>query len=139
MAAILVESFKEFRPVKTLFITALCLSIATGCSQQSKEKQLAETPLKGRLEAALAITDPSSKNDALKSVALDAATAKNTEVVIAALQKISDPSLKNATAATCALKLAEQGETKEATATAAIISDPSQKNDVLSRIAKGTH
>ena len=120
-------------------MTVFCLTFAAGCSQQSKENQLAEGPLKGRLDAALAITDPSSKNVALKTIALDAAAANNSEVVKAALVKISEPSLKNATAASCALKLAAQGETKEATATAAIITDPSQRNDILSKIAKGTN
>jgi hypothetical protein len=113
----------------------LGLVLAIGCGKDAKQKQTPEQ-LKGRLDAAIGITDPSKRNDALQSVAEDAAEAGVGEVAQAAAERITDPSRKNNVAAACALKLAERGDTKGATTVAGLITDPSRKNDVLGKIAK---
>jgi hypothetical protein len=112
----------------------LGLVLAIGCGKDPKQKQTLEQ-LNGRLEAALGITDPSKRNDALKSVAEDAADTGMEETTLAALGKITDPSLRNDEAATCALKLSVFGNKKGATAVAGLITDPAKKNDVLGKIA----
>ncbi len=117
-------------------VVILWFALIFGCGQDAKPKQTPEQ-LKGRLDAAIGVTDPDKRNDALKAVAEDAAEAGDGEVAQAATEKITDPDRKNEVAATCALKLAKRGNTKAANSVAGLITDPDKKNQVLGKISKG--
>jgi len=112
----------------------LGLALAAGCGRDAKQ-----TPeqLKGRLDAAMGLTDPDKRNDALKAVAEDAAESGVGEIAQAATQRITDHDRQNQVAGTCALKLADHGDTKSATAVAGLITDPDRRNEVLGKISKG--
>jgi hypothetical protein len=107
-----------------------------GCSDQSTSRATSDK-FKGRLTAALAINDTSQRNDALKSVAQDAAEAAEGEIVKRAIYEINDSAMLDNVAYTCALKLVERGQAQAAADTAKLMHDTSRQNEVLSQIAKG--
>jgi hypothetical protein len=117
------------------------LALVVGCGPDGKTPTVKQVQnadqLKGRLDAAMAITEPDRKNDALKSVAEDAADAGHVEYTKAAINQITEPDRKNKVAATCALKLSHKGDTGGATAIAQLITEPDLKNRTLSKISKG--
>jgi hypothetical protein len=112
----------------------LGLVLALGCGKDAKSNQTTDQ-LNGRLDAAIGITDQSKRNDALQSVAEDAAEAGVGDVAQTAAERISDQVRRNDVAVICALKLAERGDTKAATSIAGIITDQVKRNDVLGKIA----
>src|SRR5262245_29599481 len=75
-------------------------AIAAGCNREGQRSQAPEQ-LKGRLDAANGISNSSEKNEALKSVALDAADSGVVEVAVKALEGISNSSMRSEVAATC--------------------------------------
>jgi hypothetical protein len=104
-----------------------------GCTNESA--QLAASPLKGKLDAAMAIRDGIKRDDALMKVAVDAASMGEVEVARKAVQEIHDGIKHDEAAARCAVPLAEQGKTKEATTIANLIRDGLKRDDTLSKIA----
>jgi hypothetical protein len=127
-------------PTRIRGVPVVLLALALGCSQPKatppKEPQGPEQ-LKGRLEAANKMTNLTDRNQALQSIAEDAATAGAAEIVTAALEGITNLGLRNDTAAECALRLARRGDTKAATTVAESITNLSKRNEVLGKIAKG--
>ena len=106
-----------------------------GCS--TEPAQLAASPLKGKLDAAMAIRDGIKRDDALLKVAVDAASLGEVEVAKKAVQEIRDGIKHDDAAARCAVPLAEQGKTKEATTIANLIRDAVKRDDTLAKIASG--
>src|SRR5689334_8919305 len=101
------------------------LALAVGCGQdakppQTRDAQPPQTPeqLKGRLDAANKVANPSERHDALKVVAIDAADAGVVDVVVKAIEGIAHSGIKDEVAVTCALKLAKRGDAKDATTVA---------------------
>lgn len=114
----------------------LVLVFGCGRSQTPREPQTPDQ-LKGRLDAATKITNSTERNEALQTIAEDAADAGISEIVIKALEGITNSSTRNDVAADCALRLAKKGETKGATTVAEGITNSTKRNEVLGKIAKG--
>jgi len=112
------------------WVVLLC---GLGCS--TEPAQLAASPLKGKLDAAMAIRDGIKHDDALLKVAVDAASVGEVEVAKKAVQEIHDGIKHDDAAARSAVSLAEQGKTKEATAIANLIHDGVKRDDTLSKVA----
>jgi hypothetical protein len=93
--------------------------------------------LGGRLEAALAISDPHKRDSALDRVAQEAAEGADAEVTKKALAEIRDPLLRDSAAAACAAKLAGAGKFVAWTEVAKTTRDPTRRDDVLEKLAKG--
>src|SRR5205807_984618 len=111
---------------------ATILILAAGCGGDAVPDT---SPFRGKLDAALAISDSHAKNGALAKVALEAAADGETAVVKKALSKISDSFTKNSTASVCAITLAGAGKSVEATEVAKSITDSFTRDSTLSKIA----
>jgi hypothetical protein len=114
----------------------LCPMLLLGCDQRPREPASPEE-LKGRLDAALSMRNVADRNDALASVARDAAAAGDGDMVKRALGPINNTSRKDEAAAACALKLAEIGKSQVAVEVAKTIHNSPLQNETLGRIAKG--
>jgi hypothetical protein len=118
-----------------------CLLLIFGCGpkQGSQTNERHDTPeqLKGRLDAALSVNNISRRDQALKAIAEDAASAAETELVKQVLEKFNNLSLKDETAVACALKLSAAGQYQSAVEVAKMINNLSKRDEVLQRIAKG--
>jgi hypothetical protein len=112
------------------------LVVVAGCGQQPRSAQTPEQR-KWRLDAAIGVTNMTQKNEALISVAEDAADAGAGDIVVKALEEMSNLTTKSDVAETCALKLARRGDAKAATRVAETMTNLTKKNEVLARIAKG--
>ena len=122
------------RAYNVAFVVAALVGSIFGCNN---DKPLVSGAIKGRLDAALAITDMSKRSDALARVAEDAGAAGDVDVAKQAIDNITDVSKRSDTASAVALKLAEAGKTAEATEIAKKITDVSKRNAVLAKLAKG--
>jgi hypothetical protein len=89
-----------------------------------------------RLDAALAISDPSAKDRALTTLAKDATEAGEAEIVKKAVDKISDPQTKDMAADRAALKLSSMGKAADAVEVAKMINDQSLRDGLLSKLSK---
>jgi hypothetical protein len=94
--------------------------------------------LSGRLEAALAISDPSKRDSALDRVAQEAAEGGDAEVTKKALAQINNPLVRDATAAACAAKLAAAGHFAAGAEVAKTIQNPTRRDEALEKLAKGS-
>jgi hypothetical protein len=90
-----------------------------------------------RLEAALAISNPFERDDALASLATDAAAVGQVRVVKRCLAALSNPFCKDATASCCALRLGQAKQGSAAVAVARTISNPFERDAVLRKMAAG--
>jgi hypothetical protein len=122
-------------------VLVIGLTLAVGCGQNAttkqdeKPRQTAEQ-LRGRLDAAEALTVLGDRVEAFKEVAEDAADAGEAEIARMALEKITIQGTKEQVAEACALKLARRGDTKAAKDIAELITTPGTKEKVLEQIAK---
>jgi hypothetical protein len=87
-----------------------------------------------RLEAALSISSPFERDDALAGLAAEAAAGQG-GVVKRCLAAISNPFTKDETARRCALRLARAGRGEEAVEVARSISNPFERDAVLKKMA----
>jgi hypothetical protein len=128
----------------TRALAAVGLALAVGCGSGSprpsaeppKDRPSAEQ-LRGRLDAAVGITDPVKKREVLQVLARDAADAGTGEVVLQAVKEIIDPAVKADAAEDCAVRLVRSGDAKGATAVADLIADPARRDEVKAKIARG--
>jgi hypothetical protein len=90
------------------------------------------------LDAALSMTHLNQRDEALKAVAEDAASAGDAELVKQALEKFTNLNLKDEVAAASALRLSAGGQDQAAVQVAKMMMDLNKRDDVLQRIAKGT-
>lgn len=93
--------------------------------------------LSGRLEAALAMKDGTSRHNTLVKLADNAARAGDGDVVLKAIAAVDAGTSRDNLCAKCSLTLAEQGKTSEATAVAKEIANETQRNNTLTQIASG--
>jgi hypothetical protein len=115
-----------------LVILAVGVSaLGTGCSGDK-----AVPNYQAKLDAALAISDPTARDTALATVAEDAAAAAEPDIVKKAVSKISDPTKRDKTAESAASKLASKGMSAEAVEVARTINDPTLRDRTLSKLTK---
>ena len=96
----------------------------------------ADQPFEGRLKAALAVSNSSTRDEALAAVATDAAQAGAGYTVRKAVGAIANSSTKDKTASACAVKLVEVGQADAANDVAGLIANSSTRDQTLARIAK---
>jgi len=116
----------------------LALLLVLGCRQEATHQSTPDQ-LKGRLDAAMAMTNVADKCDALAAIAKDAVDANEGEIVKKALDQMTNVAQKNDAAYACALKLSDRGDSQRATEVAKMITNVSQRNEALSKIAKGNN
>ena len=117
-------------------LAAAAAIVTAGCAQGPKGP-VGPDQLVGRLNAALSVTSSSQRDDALKSVAEDAADAGAADIVKRAVGGITSSNNRDDAAYTCAIKLADRGDTQAASDVAKMITSSSKQNDALAKIAKG--
>lgn len=117
-------------------LAATFLILLAGCDERPQELDY-RGPFRGKLEAALAISDINTRDTALANLAAEAAAARETEVVTRALAKISDLDTKDKSASTCVDILVQAGESHEATEVAKTIKGTSARDAALKRVAEG--
>ncbi|MEM8672002.1 MAG: hypothetical protein AAGG48_31075 [Planctomycetota bacterium] len=116
--------------------TIVCIIVSMllcGCGQTTTSET---SDFEGRLEAAAAVQETGQRDDALASVATDAADAGNGSVCLQAVSKVSATSLRDTLAEDCALKLARAGDSSAAYEVANKIVSASRRSDVNSTIAE---
>lgn len=97
----------------------------------------ATSPLRGRLDAALAIAGGEARDAALRAVARDAADAGDAEVVIAAIGGMTAAGIRNSTAEACAATFAGRSDPKSAGDLSRLITSDEALDRVLKAIAEG--
>ena len=118
-----------------LILLAILSGLGAGCSGDKPSPQPPPN-FQPRLDAALAIGDPTARDRALTSLAKDATEAGEVEIVKKAVDKISDPHTKDITADRAALKLSSMGKSAEAVEVAKMINDKALRDGLLSKLSK---
>lgn len=113
----------------------LLLFLFTGCKDQGATKSSPPTELSGRLDAALAMKEGTSRHNTLVKLAEDAAKAGDGDTVLKAIAEVDAGTLRDNTCAICSEALAKQGKTYEATAVAKQIANEMSRNNMLGKIA----
>jgi hypothetical protein len=115
-----------------------CLLLLVGCSKEPSRGSDPSEPgrLKGRLNAALGMSNLNQRDDALKVVVQDAATAGDVEIVNQGLEKFTNGNLRDDVAAAAALTFSAAGRSQDAADIAKHIANGNQKDDVLKKIAQ---
>jgi hypothetical protein len=119
--------------MRKAILGGVLILVVVGCATSTDD---GASPLKGKLDAALAIKDGILRDDALVKVALDAAAAGELKVVKKAVGEIRDGIKRDDAASASAFKLAERGQTSEATEIGNLIRDGIKRDATLSKIAK---
>jgi hypothetical protein len=111
-----------------------------GCGEPS-EKGATETALSGRFaarfEAAKAIVNVTTRDEALAGLALEAAKAGDGPTVKACIQEIKITPNRDEAAYNGAMQLAKAGHPDAATAVAKLILVVPRRDEALSKLAKG--
>ena len=115
----------------------LLLFLFTGCEDQGATKSSPPTELSGRLAAALAMKEGTSRHNTLVKLAEDAAKAGDGDIVLKAIAEVDAGTSRDNTCAICSEALAKQGKTSEATAVAKQIANETSRNNMLGKIASG--
>jgi hypothetical protein len=129
--------------MRTFPVAGLLLALTllvTGCiSREAANPPPApgQGALASRYDAAIAISNTASKDDALKRLAVDAGEAADGEIARKAVAAISSSSVKDAAASKAALKLAKAGLGDDANAVARLITNTSVRDQTLAKLAKG--
>src|SRR5262245_5414381 len=123
----------------SIAVTFVCLAVisSTGCPSSKPPGPSGAESLAGRLDAAKAITNSTTRDDALAKLATDAAAGGDAAIVKKALGEIHLTTKKDEAAAKAALKLAKEGNVDDANAVARMISITTTKDKTLEKIAKG--
>jgi hypothetical protein len=112
-----------------LTIVAIAFIILAGC-QTSSEYQY-------RYSDAMQIVDVSSRDVAMKNLAIDAANHSQSPWTLSALDEIVNVQLKDSTAQICALKLNSQGQHDAAEECAQVIVEPAIRDKTFSQLSAG--
>jgi hypothetical protein len=115
----------------------LLLCLISGCKDQGATKNPPQTELSGKLDAALAMKEGTSRHNTLVKLAEDAAKAGDGDIVLKAIAEVDAGTARDNTCAICSEALAKQGKTSEATAVAKQIANETSRNNMLGRIASG--
>jgi len=119
------------RALLAVMLVVAVSGLGAGCS-----REMPAGGYQGKLDAALAINDLSTRDAALANVADGAAAAGEADIVKKAVGTINDLSTKDKTAASAALKLGNAGKSTEATEVAKMINDLSLRDRTLSKLTK---
>jgi len=128
---------------KTFALAGLLAAVAlvnTGCVYHERHVSgppTEPTPLATRLQAARAITFMNQRDEALGSVARDAAQAGNVAITKEALQGMTFMLRHDAAAEDCALKLSDAGHGSAAVEVAKLITFMNKRDAVLKKLAMG--
>lgn len=121
--------------MKYSLVAILLLVVMTGLvvllTGSAKNREFA-----ARIDSARSISTANTREQALKSVALDAATAGESEIAMRAIGCISLGETKDVTAGQCAVKLAELGRRTEADDIVRMIAHVETRNETLRKIAE---
>jgi hypothetical protein len=121
-------------------LVAVALLAPAGCQGRPApapvDAAAAPSSYAGRLEAALSISNVGTRDEALATLALDAAGGGDAASADAAIDGISNVGLRDQTAADAAARLAKSGK-EGAVAIARRIGNVGLRDDTLARIAKG--
>jgi hypothetical protein len=112
----------------------LLLFLFTGCKDQGATKSSPPTELSGRLDAALAMKEGTSRHNTLVKLAEDAAKVGDGDTVLKAIAQVDQGTARDNTCAICSEALAKQGKTSEATMVAKQIAGETSRNNALARI-----
>ncbi len=136
------QTEKTHTQMKSRFIIItnmfLLLFLFSGCKDQGATKSSPPTELSGRLDAALAMKEGTSRHNMLVKLAEDAANAGDGDTVLKAIAQVDPGTARDNTCAICSEALAKQGKTSEATMVAKQIVNETSRNNALARIASGS-
>jgi hypothetical protein len=118
------------KPTNILLISLALL--LCGCGDSGKA---ANSDFEGRLKAALAVKETGQRDEALKIVATDSATAGNGTVCLEAVSKVSSRTRRDDLAEDCAIRLAKAGESTAASDVANQIRASGRRNEANKKIA----
>jgi hypothetical protein len=126
--------------MKSRFIITHCfllLCLISGCKDKGSTKNPPQTELSGKLDAALAMKEGTSRHNTLVKLAEDAAKAGDGDIVLKAIAEVDAGTARDNTCAICSEALAKQGKTSEATAIAKQIANETSRNNMLGKISSG--
>jgi TRAP-type C4-dicarboxylate transport system substrate-binding protein len=126
--------------VKSRFIITHCfllLCLVSGCKDQGSAQNPPQTELSGKLDAALAMNEGTSRHNTLVKLAEDAAKAGDGDLVLKVIAEVDAGTARDNTCAICSEALAKQGNTSAATAVAKQIANETSRNNMLGKIASG--
>ncbi len=121
--------------LKAFVAASFIIAGIAGCDRH-KPNQSTED-FEARLAAAMTITNTSSKDSALTTVAADAADFGAGDVVKKAVMGITSSGDRDSAAHDAALRLAKAGKRAAAREVAALITSSSTRDDTLNTLAKG--
>jgi hypothetical protein len=107
----------------------------TGCG--SREAPWEPGGFGSRLDAAKAINNSATRDEALRQVAIDAAASEDGDTARKAVEAINNSATKDAAASRAALRLAKVGRGDDANAVARLIGNSALRDSTLAKIAKG--
>ena len=128
-----------FQLAPVLISTCLVLGMvrSCGCDRQSHSKQTPAGDLQSRLEAALQLTNPNTKDQSLRELAGDAAQSVQGTIVLAALDGIGNVNTRDQTARECAMTLAKAKDLPSANKVAAKIENVNTRDETMRVLAQG--
>jgi hypothetical protein len=91
-----------------------------------------------RVDAALQISHPTQKDEALASACRGAAKAGAGEAVLKGVKGIGHPTKRDEVAEDCAYRLRDAGQGAAANEVAKLIGHPTKRDEVLKRLASGS-
>lgn len=115
-------------------LVGAAIALAVGCQGA---KPVDAKNAAARVEAALGIGDPTTRDDALAAACKDAASAGDVDAVKKGLGRLGDPTKRDDTASDCALRLRDAGKLEAATEVAKRIGDPTKRDKALAKLASG--
>ena len=126
---------------------AVCLTLAgavavcAGCASHRDQRGAvpASSPeLVSRFQAAAAISDVATRDQALAQVAWLGAQAGDGRAVLNCVRAMSDSPVRDSAAYQCSARLAEDGWVPQATVVAQTIGDPTVRDRALAKIAQSS-
>jgi hypothetical protein len=114
-----------------------CIAISIGNRPSSPPPSRPRPVFEERMKAALAMTTLNARDEALRSIALDASQSGDAEASRKAVTAMMQLDVRNRTASECALKLAGAGNLEEARGMAELILDLQLRDETLGKIAAG--
>ena len=122
-------------------MTAAVLALSVGCASHRDQRvsaQRSSPELVSRYEAASAITDVATRDQALAQVAWLGAEAGDGRIVLQCVSAMSVSPVRDSTAYQCSVRLAEDGWVPQATAAAKTIGDQAIRDRALSKVAQSS-
>jgi hypothetical protein len=121
----------DMRSLLLTILVVLVSALSVGCSADRSPPDF-----QAQLDAALAINGPQARDNALATVAENAAAAAEVDIAKKAVAKISHPVKKDKAAEGAALKLARAGKSAAAVEVAKMINDVTLRDNTLSKLTK---